>query len=395
MTEPDTLFQQLEADLAERRAAHLYRRRPVVSTAQGPTVTVDGVTLTNFCSNDYLGLAAHPQIISAAQAGAARWGVGSGASHLVCGHQAAHEACEDKLAAFVGKPAAITLATGYLANLAVITALVGREDAVFADKLNHASLNDACLLSRATFKRYPHNDLAMLEHQLAATPARRKLIAVDAVFSMDGDTAPLVDLLALAERYDAWLFIDDAHGFGVLGEGRGSMAAAGIDSPRVIYMATLGKAAGVAGAFVAAEKVVIEYLINMARPYIYTTAAPALIADAVSASVDVIAAEAWRLEQLQAHIALLRDRLAAGGCTLMPSSTAIQPLLMPSSEAALALSAALRERGHWVAAIRPPTVPTPRLRITLSAAHETAAVNQLVDDLLDLLPTVTWSRSLA
>ncbi|GGP27636.1 8-amino-7-oxononanoate synthase [Silvimonas amylolytica] len=387
------LFQQLEADLAERRVAHLYRRRPVVATPQGPTVIVDGVTLTNFCSNDYLGLAAHPHIVAAAQAGASRWGVGSGASHLVCGHQGAHEECERKLANFVGKPAALTLATGYLANLAVITALIGREDAVFADKLNHASLNDACLLSRATFKRYAHNDLAMLERQLAQTEARRKLIVVDAVFSMDGDTAPLAGLLALAERYDAWLFMDDAHGFGVLGEGRGSMAAASLASPRIIYMATLGKAAGVAGAFVAAEEIVIDYLINMARPYIYTTAAPALIAEAVSASVDVIAQEAWRRERLQAHIALLRARLTGAGCALMPSGTAIQPLEMPSSEAALGLSAALRQRGHWVAAIRPPTVPTPRLRITLSAAHETAAVSQLVDDLLDLLPTVNSSRS--
>ncbi|GGP23391.1 8-amino-7-oxononanoate synthase [Silvimonas iriomotensis] len=392
MTNP---FQQLEADLAERRAAHLYRRRPVVSTPQGPTVVVDGVTLTSFCSNDYLGLAAHPGLVAAAQAGAARWGVGSGASHLVCGHQAAHEDCERKLAAFVGKPAALTLATGYLANLAVITALVGREDAVFADKLNHASLNDACLLSRATFKRYAHNDLDMLERQLADTPARRKLIVADAVFSMDGDTAPLAGLLALAERHDAWLFIDDAHGFGVLGEGRGSMAECGLDSPRIIYMATLGKAAGVAGAFVAAEEIVIDYLVNMARPYIYTTAAPALIAEAVSASVDVIADEAWRRERLQDHIRLLRDRLAAGGCQLMPSATAIQPLEMPSSEAALALSAALRQRGHWVAAIRPPTVPTPRLRITLSAAHDTAAVQQLADDLIALLPTLSSPRSLS
>ncbi|MBB5192959.1 8-amino-7-oxononanoate synthase [Silvimonas terrae] len=392
-TASDELFAALEADLAERRAAHLYRRRPVVSTPQGPTVTVDGVTLSNFCSNDYLGLAAHPRIVAAAQAGAERWGVGSGASHLVCGHQAAHEACERKLAAFVGKPAALTLATGYLANLAVITALVGREDAVFADKLNHASLNDACLLSRATFKRYAHNDLAMLERQLADTPARRKLIAVDAVFSMDGDTAPLAALLALAERHDAWLFIDDAHGFGVLGDGRGSLAELGLASPRIIYMATLGKAAGVAGAFVAAEEIVIDYLINMARPYIYTTAAPALIADAVSASVDVIAQEAWRRERLQTHIATLREGLAAGGCMLMPSSTAIQPLQMPSSEAALALSAALRERGHWVAAIRPPTVPTPRLRLTLSAAHDAAQVQQLVEDVLALLPNVLRSLS--
>lgn len=378
-------FSQLEADLAARRAAHLYRRRPIVTSAQGPYVEVDGQRLANFCSNDYLGLANHPQIIAAAMAGAQRWGVGSGASHLVCGHQSAHEECEHKLAAFVGKPAALTFATGYLGNLGVITGLVGREDAVFADKLNHASLNDACLLSRAAFKRYPHNDLAALEHLLATTTARRKLIVVDAVFSMDGDCAPLADLLALAEQYDAWLFVDDAHGFGVLGDGHGSLAEAAIDSPRIIYLATLGKAAGVAGAFVAAEQVVIDYLINMAGPYIYTTAAPALIAEAVSASLDVISSEDWRRERLTGHIQLLRNALADAGHPLMPSTTPIQPLAMPDSESALALSAALRQRGHWVAAIRPPTVPTPRLRITLSAAHETADVEHLIADLCELL----------
>ena len=378
-------FAALAAELAQRRADHLYRQRPLLQSAQGPQVIVDGRTLNNFCSNDYLGLANHPALIAAAQAGAAQWGVGSGAAHLVCGHQAPHEAAEQALAAFVGKPAAMTFATGYLGNLAAVTGLVGREDAVFADKLNHASLNDACLLSRATFKRYAHNDLAQLAHLLATTPARRKLIVTDAVFSMDGDQAPLAGLLALAEAHDAWLFIDDAHGFGVLGNGHGAMAEAGLVSPRLIYLATLGKAAGTAGAFVAAEQVVIEYLINHARPYIYTTAAPALLAEATRASLALIANEPGRRVQLQANIAALRHRLLAGGVALMPSSTPIQPVLMPSSAAALALSQQLRERGHWVAAIRPPTVPSPRLRITLQATHSPQAIQQLADDLLDLI----------
>lgn len=378
-------FAALADELTQRRADHLYRQRPLLQSPQGPVVTVAGRTLNNFCSNDYLGLAQHPALVAAAQQAVAQWGVGSGASHLVCGHQQPHQDAEDALAAFVGKPAALTFATGYLGNLAVITGLVGRDDAVFADKLNHASLNDACLLSRATFKRYAHNNLTQLAHLLATTPARRKLIVADAVFSMDGDQAPLAELLALAEAHDAWLFIDDAHGFGVLGDGQGAMTAAGLDSPRIVYLATLGKAAGGAGAFVAAEAVVIDYLINHARPYIYTTAAPALLGAVTQASLRVIQTEPERRVALQAHIELLRVRLSAAGVALMPSSTPIQPVLMPDSATALAASQALRQRGHWVAAIRPPTVPTPRLRITLSAAHSTAAVAQLADDLIDIL----------
>ena len=382
-------FSALEAELTQRRADHLYRQRAVLQSAQGPQVLVDGRLLNNFCSNDYLGLAKHPALIAAVRAGAERWGVGSGAAHLVCGHQAPHEAAEQALAAFVGKPAALSFATGYLGNLAAITGLIGREDAVFADKLNHASLNDACLLSRAAFKRYAHNDLAQLAQLLATTSARRKLIVADAVFSMDGDQAPLRELLALAEAHDAWLYIDDAHGFGVLGDGRGAMAHAGVASPRIIYLATLGKAAGVAGAFVAAEQVVIDYLINQARPYIYTTAPPALLAEATLASLAVIQAEPARRRGLQEHIAFLRDCLMAGGVPLLPSTTPIQPVLMPSSAAALAASRQLRERGHWVAAIRPPTVPTPRLRITLSAAHSASAVMQLSEDLLEVWAAVS------
>ncbi|BCL76278.1 8-amino-7-oxononanoate synthase [Jeongeupia sp. HS-3] len=350
---------------------------------QGAQIDVDGRRLANFCSNDYLGLANHPDIVAAAQAGAARWGVGSGASHLVCGHTAAHEAMETRLAAFVGKPAALSLATGYMANLAAVTALVGRGDAIFADKLNHASLNDACQLSNAAFKRFAHNDLEQLERLLATTDARRRLIVVDAVFSMDGDCAPLAEIIRLAERYDAWVYADDAHGFGVLGEGRGS--AVGIDSPRLIYMATLGKAAGVAGAFIAAEPVVIDYLVNTARPYIYTTAAPALLAEAVLVSVDLIEREGWRRERLNEHIATLRAALVSTPAQLLPSHTPIQPLLVADSAVALALADGLRDAGHWVAAIRPPTVPTPRLRICLSAAHMAADVAKLGADLAGLL----------
>ncbi len=376
-------FDRLAAELDARRAAHLYRQHSLLDSPQGARVTVDGRELLNFCSNDYLGLANHPDIVAAAQAGAKRWGVGSGSAPLVAGHFSVHEAFEARAAAFVGKPAALSFVTGYMANLAVITALAGHGDAVFGDKLNHASLNDACQLSRATFRRFPHNDLAVLERLLTITPARNKLIVVDGVFSMDGDAAPLAELLRLAERFDAWVYVDDAHGFGVLGDGRGSLVAAGLDSPRLIYMATLGKAAGVAGAFVAAEQLVIDYLINFSRPYIYTTAAPPLLAEALLVSLDLIERESWRRERILEHVASLQGSLAGRG--LMASMTSIQPLEVDSNKVALGLSAALREHGYWVAAIRPPTVPTPRLRIILSAAHSAGDVAKLGADLRQLL----------
>lgn len=371
--------------LAARKAVGLYRQRRILQSPQGARVMVDGCELLNFCSNDYLGLASHPALIEAAQTGAARWGVGSGAAHLVCGHFAVHEAFEQRFAAWVGLPAALSFSTGYMANLAVVTALVGRGDTVFADKLNHASLNDAVRLSRAHFRRYAHNDLAALERLLAANGTGRKLIVSDSVFSMDGDLAPLTGLLELAERYDALLYLDDAHGFGVLGNGCGALAEFGLMSRRIVYMATLGKAAGVAGAAVAADPVVIDWMINQARPYIYTTAAPPLLAQALLASLDLIENEAWRRERLAAHIALFRQILAPFADRLVESTTPIQPVLVRDNVSALALSTALREAGFWVAAIRPPTVPTPRLRVTLSAAHSTEDVAALAQCLVKLL----------
>ncbi len=378
------MLDELEAGLLALDAGHLRRRRRVVSSPQAARLEVDGKQLLNFCGNDYLGLANDVRLRAAVLAGVEAYGVGSGASHLVCGHQLPHEQLEQQFAAWLGMPAALGFATGYMANLGVITALMGRGDAVFADKLNHASLNDACVLSRADFRRFAHNDLVALENLLAASTARRKLIAVDAVYSMDGDMAPLPALLALAERYDAWLYVDDAHGFGVLGDGRGSVAHWGLRSPRLIYLATLGKAAGAAGALVAAETAVIEWLINRAHTAIYTTAAPAAIAQAACASLSVMAAEGWRRERLQAHIAQLREGLHASRYALLPSESAIQPIVVSNSEQALRLSQQLWERGIWVAAIRPPTVATARLRVTLSAAHETTDVAALLAALLEL-----------
>lgn len=381
------IFTQLQQSLDERAAQGLLRSRRTLSTPQSPHIVVDGKSYLAFCSNDYLGLANHPQLIAALQQGATQWGVGAGAAHLVSGHFEPHHLLEQQLATFVGKPSALIFSTGYMANLGVVQALVGKGDTVFADKLNHASLNDAMLLSRADVKRYRHGDMAQLEKLLSETSTGRKLIITDAVFSMDGDIAPLREMLALCERFDAWLYVDDAHGFGVLGEqGRGSLAYFGIASERIIYMATLGKAAGVSGAFVAAEQVVIETLINHANSYVYTTATPPALSSALQQSLQLIEQGDERRVHLQHLVARLRNGLAGLPWALMESDTAIQPLLIGDNQRALELSAALRERGIWVAAIRPPTVPqgTARLRITLSAEHTEADVGRLVGALHEL-----------
>lgn len=380
-------FTQLQTELDQRSAQGLLRSRRTLTSPQTTHALVDGKLYLAFCSNDYLGLANHPQLVEALQQGAQQWGVGAGAAHLVNGHFAPHELLEQQLAAFVGKPAALLFSTGYMANLGAVQALVGKGDTVFADKLNHASLNDAMLLSRAATKRYRHGDLAQLATLLQQTTSGRKLVITDAVFSMDGDLAPLRELLALCEQHDAWLYVDDAHGFGVLGEhGRGSLAHFGISSERIIYMATLGKAAGVSGAFVAAERVVIDTLVNHAHSYVYTTATPPALSVALSQSLQLIEQGETLRAHLQQLIAQLRAGLADLPWQLMPSHTAIQPLLIGDNQAALKLSAALRARGIWVTAIRPPTVPqgTARLRITLSAAHSADDVDQLIGALHEL-----------
>jgi 8-amino-7-oxononanoate synthase len=383
-----SLFSMLETELAALDSAGLKRRRRKLEAPCGPLAVVDGRQLISFCSNDYLGLANDPALIAAACDGAKTWGVGSGASHLVSGHQAPHEALEQKLAAFTGFPRALLFSTGYMANLGIVPALVGRGDAVFSDKLNHASLIDAIQLSRAESKRYPHADLAALEHLLAASKATRKLILTDAVFSMDGDLAPLPALLALAERFDAWLVIDDAHGFGVLGpQGRGSLAHFALpQAQRIIYMGTLGKAAGASGAFVCADEAVIEWLLQRARTYIFTTGSSPLIACALLASLDLIEKGDARRAHLRQLTAQLRDGLADTRWQLLPSPTAIQPVIIGDNFAALRVANGLYERGLWVPAIRPPTVPkdTARLRVSLTAAHTGTQVAMLVDALKEL-----------
>jgi 8-amino-7-oxononanoate synthase len=362
-----------------------------------------------FASNDYLGLAQHPALAQALAEGALRFGAGSGASHLVSGHSRPHAQLEATLAAWLAPhipgAQALYFCTGYMANMALVQALSAQSATIFADKLNHASLVDGALLSKAPFQRYAHRNLAVLERQLAACDTPIKLIVTDAVFSMDGDLADLPAMLALAQRFDAWLVVDDAHGFGVLGpQGQGSLAHFGLCSERLIYMGTLGKAAGVGGAFVAAHPSIVEWLVQTARPYIYTTAAPPAIAHAVSASLALIAGAegAQRRAQLQQRVAQLRAglvdliaRYPAAGWQLVDSATAIQPLVVGDNAAAMALSAALDAQDLWVPAIRPPTVPvgTARLRITLSAAHSAADVQRLLDglalaakDLYDRIP---------
>ena len=371
----------LAAELAALEAEGLRRHRRVLETPQRARVRVDGREYVAFCSNDYLGLAAHPEIVAAAQEGAAAYGVGAGASHLILGHTRAHQALERALAEFVDLPAALLFSTGYMANLGLVCALAARGDAIFADRLNHASLNDAALLSRAELRRYAHGDMATLERLLSASRARRKLIVSDAVFSMDGDIAPVRELLELAEAHDAWLIVDDAHGFGVLGEnGRGILEHLRLRSERIAYMATLGKAAGVYGAFVAGRGDLIETLVQRARTYIYTTAAPPLLARALLKSLELMKRDSWRRAHLRKLIAVLRTGLAGASLRLLPSDTPIQPLVVGGNVEALTLSERLAAEGLLVPAIRPPTVPqgTARLRISLSADHRSEDVERLV-----------------
>jgi len=382
----------LKSELERRQAACLYRRRRHVEGAPGPRMSLDGRPVIAFCTNDYLGLARHPRVVAAFQRGAEVYGVGSGSAHLVAGHGPAHEALEEELADFLGRPRALLFSTGYMANLGVIQALAGPGDPVFEDKLNHASLIDGALLARARLRRYPHADMAALRRQvqghITTEGTATALIATDGVFSMDGDLAPLPELAALARAAGAWLLVDDAHGIGVLGrEGRGCLDHFGLGMEEVpILVGTLGKALGTFGAFVAGEDDLIETLIQSARSYIYTTAPPPALAAATRASLALARREEWRRERLRELIGGFRAGAAQLGLTLLPSPTPIQPLLAGSAERALAWSQTLESRGLLVTAIRPPTVPlgSARLRVTLSALHSDQELDMLLEALADL-----------
>ncbi|MDP2230107.1 8-amino-7-oxononanoate synthase [Methylotenera sp.] len=375
------MLASLQLALDKRKDEGLLRQRRLLDSPQAEHIVANNQPYLSFCSNDYLGLANHPKLIAAMQKAAGDSGVGSGASNLITGHHRYHDDLEKQLAKFVGLPAALLFSTGYMANIGVLGALVGRGDAIFADKLNHACLNDGGYYSLAEFNRFAHNDVAALEILLKASAAKHKLIAVDAVFSMDGDIAPLAEYLALCEKYDAYLYVDDAHGFGVLGKhGEGSLNHLNLQSPRIIMMATLGKAAGVAGAFVAGEKVVIDYLIQTAKSYVYSTPAPPALSATLSASVSLIEQGDDLRAHLHSLISYFKDNLNCKKWQLMPSETSVQPLLVGDNLEALALSEYLQTRGILVPAIRPPTVPvgTARLRISISAAHSLDDIKNLI-----------------
>ncbi|AUT67098.1 8-amino-7-oxononanoate synthase [Paraburkholderia hospita] len=372
------LLETLEQGLQDIDARGLRRRRRTVDSPCSAHMTVDGRNIIGFASNDYLGLAAHPLLVAAIAEGARRYGAGSGGSHLLGGHSRAHAQLEDDLAEFAGgfvdNPRALYFSTGYMANLATLTALAGRGTTLFSDSLNHASLIDGARLSRADIQIYPHADAEALSAMLEASDAAVKLIVTDTVFSMDGDIAPLARLVELAEKHGAWLVVDDAHGFGVLGpQGRGAIADAALRSPHLISIGTLGKAAGVSGAFVVAHETVIEWLVQRARPYIFTTASVPSAAHAVSASLRIIGGDEGehRRTHLRALIGRTRDMLKRTPWLPVDSHTAVQPLIIGANDATLEIAATLDRANLWVPAIRPPTVPegTSRLRISLSAAH--------------------------
>ncbi|MBT6125393.1 MAG: 8-amino-7-oxononanoate synthase [Halieaceae bacterium] len=376
--------QRLRASLTQRQEQGLYRQRLTLDSAQGPVVRMQGRDYLNFCSNDYLGLAAHPRLVESFQRAAGQYGVGSGASHLVCGHSRPHHELEEALAEMTGRPRALLFSSGYAANTGTLTSLLQPGDNVFQDRLNHASLLDGGLHSGARFRRFAHNDVADLDAKLAAVEGSG-LVVVDGVFSMDGDSAPLGELAALCRRQDAWLMVDDAHGFGVMGEsGAGSVQAAGMGIKEVpVLMATLGKALGTGGAFVAGDDYLIEGLIQQSRNYIYTTALAPALAAATLTSLAILREEAWRRNHLVTLIQRFRDGANQLGLPLMASNSAIQPLKVGDATQATAMSQTLRERGLLIGAIRPPTVPsgTSRLRITLSAAHSPQQVDRLLEEL--------------
>lgn len=374
---------ELQKKLCERQTQSLYRHRMVVDESNQVCVKRSGKSLVSFCSNDYLGLAEHPKVIEAFTVAAKRYGVGAKASHLVNGHSVEHQLLEEELAEFTGRSRAVLFSTGYMANLGAINALARRGDTIFLDKLNHASLLDGALLSSADFIRYKHNDTAHLEHQLENHKGKRKLIIVDGVFSMDGDFANLPALADLAQRYNAWLMVDDAHGMGCVGDnGKGSLEHFSLSQDHVpILVGTLGKAFGTFGAFVAGSEALVETLIQFSRTYIYTTALPPAVAAATRASLKIISAEPERRAHLQKLVSVFRKGCDAFSLDIKDSTTAIQPIVVGSAERALDISKKLEEKGFWVSAIRPPTVPagTARLRVTLCAEHSVEQVEKLVE----------------
>ncbi len=370
-------------DLQQRKSQGLYRSRKILNSPQGREIILNDKRVLNFCSNDYLGLANHPQVVQSFIKATQQYGVGSGAAHLVNGHTKAHHALEEELADFCGYPRALLFSTGYMANLGVAQSLCTKKDSIIEDKLNHASLLDAASISNARLLRYLHKDYQSLANKLARCDDGEKLVTSDSVFSMDGDEADIAAMVAQCKKYDATLMLDDAHGFGVLGhQGRGSLWHQQVKTDDVpVYMATLGKAMGAAGAFVAGSEDLIETLIQTARCYVYTTAMPAAIAEAARISLQLLQQEDWRQQALIGNIALFKNLAKDAGLNVLESNTAIQPVMIGGSKRALEVSDGLLSKGLHVAAIRPPTVAenTARLRVTLRADHTPEDIAQLVD----------------
>lgn len=375
----------LTGELENIKQQNLYRSRRVIDSAQTTQLIIEGKKVLNFCSNDYLGLANHPKVIAAFKKAADDYGVGSGSAHLICGHSTPHHALEEELAAFTGRDRALLFSTGYMANLGVMSALLDKHDLVLEDKLNHASLLDGGLLSGAVFKRYLHGNSENLQAKIIRSNAKKMLIVSDGVFSMDGDLAPLPDLIKVAKQAQAGLMIDDAHGLGVLGKTGGGVVEHFACNPNdvPILVGTLGKAFGTAGAFVSGSDELIETLIQKARTYIYTTAMPAAIAEATRVSLQLVISENWRREKLNALVTQFRTGAVQLGLTLMDSNTPIQPIMCGDSQQAVKLSQQLLESGFWVSAIRPPTVPQgkARLRVTFSANHQPEEIDLLLSAL--------------
>ena len=378
-----SLDQWLDDRALQRRVQHLERHRRVLNGLDPVEIQADGIPLLNFSSNDYLGLASHPELVAALKKAADDQGVGSAASALVTGFREEHRLLEKELAEFLQREKVLLCSSGYLANLAVATSLAGKGDVIIQDKLCHASLIDAARLSGARLCRYGHTDMAALKRRLDAAGEEKKLVVSDGVFSMDGDSAPLQQMVALCREHRAWLAIDDAHGIGVCGPGgRGSVAAAGLNSLEVpILTGTLGKAFGCFGAFIAGSEKLIQHLVNEARSYIYTTAMPPALAASARAALHRVIEDEWRREHLQVLIGHFRRGAARRGLVLLPSDSPIQPMIIGDSRATLDLATGLRQQGFLVVAMRPPTVRegTSRLRITLTATHETPQLDALLD----------------
>jgi len=376
---------KLQQRLEKQKQSHRYRHRKIIESPQDIHLKIAGESYLNFCSNDYLGLANHPRMIKRQKSALDIYGCGSGASHLISGHTHAHHTLEEELAEFLNVPATLLFSSGYMANMGIINTLLDKNDSLFEDKLNHASLIDAGLSSDAKMKRYQHSDMYSLQQQLSKTSSINKLIVSDAVFSMDGDIAPIPDLIKQSNKNNAWLMLDDAHGFGVLGEnGRGSLEHFNLQTSEAdIYMATLGKALGVSGAFVAGSKNLIETLIQFSRTYTYTTAMPAVLAETLRESLLIIQDEGWRRKKLMELIHYFKKSAQQIGLKLQASETAIQPLMIGANDEAVSITNNLMKKNILVVAIRPPTVVenTARLRITLSANHSFEDIDKLIDGL--------------